>query len=171
MSRERPLALVLGGVLTLSLLAGCSDDTPVDTPAPPVEEVQSEVEQSTETAPLSYVIENEMEGEYELSDLVVEGKDKKLSSYDLEEPILMKIEDDGRVEGKLCNDFSVLMTEDGETSEAISTRMYCEEPEKLMDVENLVLGTFDGTVVKMNDDIVFVGVNGDQSIWASVSDE
>lgn len=166
----------VAGVLAVSALAGCASDKKdevVEEDVVVTEEVQSEGvdEEAQSGEPVAYVVDNDLVGYYELVDLNVAGTDNAIDSYELLEPVVLTITEDGHINGKVCNVFNSFVTEDGETGIATSTMMYCEDPENIMEVENLVLGTFEGTVNPDDNGVVFIGTNGDQSVWELVEVE
>ena len=165
-------ALGLVGIFAIAGAAGCADNKAtdeVDEEVVVTEEIpQSEVDGAQSGVDVAFVIDNNLVGEYQLASIEVEGVSKTVEDFGLTDPVILTIEANGTVTGKVCNNFGTAITEDGVVGEGFSTMMYCEEPAELMNVENLVLGTMGGTVNIEGAEVTFIGTNGDQSFWTVI---
>lgn len=160
------------GVLALAGLAGCSSDNNEPVEEVIVEEVQqSEEPQSMGEVPVDFVIDNEMVGQYTLTGFNTEGVQKDVEEFEFQEPIFLTINEYGNVHTNICNVINTQINDEGETSGAVSTMMFCEQPEGIMEVEDAVSPSMSGVVAtdSESDGIVFIGVDGNQSFWKFVN--
>lgn len=171
MKMKKITAFGVAGMFALVALAGCSADKDKN-------EVESgvEVEQSVEVVQsggvTDYIAENGLKGTYHLVNLNIDGKDTPITQYEIKDPVVLTVDQEGNIEGKACNNFKSTITAEGETTAPVSTKMNCEDPKDLMYVEQAVMGTIEGSVIPSQDgDLVLVGTNGDQSVWGLVSEE
>lgn len=138
--------LFIGAATALAAagLAGCSKEEAEEVVE--IDIVQSEGEQDTQSGveevmeASEFVKDNDLEGAYIL-EAVVEGGNIDLL---FDDDVTLIIDEYGVISGEACNTFVSSVSEDGETSQAASTRMYCEEPEGIMDLENFVIDSFGG---------------------------
>lgn len=161
---------VLGimSIFVVSSLSACTSTTTTNNepgPTPTVIEATTTPSDLDKEAGADFIKNNELQGNYELVSLRVSGENKDIKKdYNLDKDVNLKIEEDGKISGKICNDFSVEIFSQGAVNNVVSTKKACED--NVMDVENNTFNTFDGiATVNTDNNLEFIGISGNQSVW------
>lgn len=167
MKNSKVIGIVATGLLAVTGMVGCSDnkaDEKTEAPESGIsEEVQSgDIEgEATEIVTSQYVTDNGLAGAYALSS--IGGDEQKLID---DSQFALIIDEDGTISGTICNTFASSISEDGNTAPGASTKMACEDPAGIMEVENAVISSLDGTIEKNDNVIILKGET--ESKWTPV---
>lgn len=154
MKNIKTIGVIAAGLVAALGLAGCSNETKTEELL-----VQSNGEAIEETVTERGDV---FTGAYALSK--VDGVDQALLD---DEQFALVIDESGLISGQICNTFSAQI-EEGTNKVGIgtSTKMFCEEPEGIMDVETLVLESLGGKIGHSDSGIILKGEK--ESHWTAL---